>query len=174
MSCYQSENLLYRPITLDDTDVVVKWRNSEHVKRNFIYRKNISREDHLTWFNDKIILGHVIQFVVVEKATGTPIGSVYFRDVDKVARKAEYGVFIGEEDYVGRGYGSEIAKAMVEYFFTELEFHKLSLRVLEKNKPAIRSYEKAGFKIEGIMKDEEYIDGQYETVIYMAILEEDR
>ena len=171
---YESDRLFFREMALADTDRVVSWRNSQHVVDNFIYREPITVQMHTEWYENKVLTGKVKQYIAVEKDSNRPIGSVYLRDIDYNARKAEYGIFIGEQDALNKGYGSETAKATTDYFFEVMKFHKLSLRVLEKNKPAIRSYEKAGFKIEGIMKDEEFLDGKYETVIFMAILEEDR
>lgn len=167
----ESKNLYFRPITFEDTDLILKWRNREEVKRNFIYRKSITREDHLEWFDHKVKTGSVIQFIIYEKQENTPIGSVYFRDVDSIARKAEYGIFIGEPSARGMGFGSETAERMVRHFFEDMRFHKLSLRVLENNLPAINSYKRAGFKVEGRMVDEIYVDGKYETILFMAILE---
>ena len=170
----ESEHLIFKPITEEDTDMVLKWRNSEAVKNNFLYRKDITREEHLNWLDSKVKTGSVIQFIIVEKQNERPVGSVYFRDVDHVSKKAEYGIFIGEPDARGHGYGSETAVRMVRYFFDEMKFHKLSLRVLERNLAAVKSYENAGFKVEGRMVDELFVDGTYETVIFMAVFENDR
>ena len=167
----ESEHLVFRPITEEDTDMVLKWRNSEAVKNNFLYRKDITREEHTNWLNSRVRTGDVIQYIIIEKQGERPIGSVYFRDVDRTARKAEYGIFIGEPDARGLGYGNETAKRMARYFFEEMKFHKLSLRVLEKNTAAIKSYVHAGFKVEGRMIDEIYSGDKYDTVIFMAILE---
>lgn len=142
----ESKRLLFRPINVDDTDMVLKWRNSEAIRNNFIYRREITREDHLSWLRNRVETGEVIQFIIIEKDTDTPIGSVYVRDIDRDRMTGEYGIFIGEEDARGRGYGTETAKAMVKYFFEDLKFNKLTLRVLAKNKAAARSYENAGFK----------------------------
>lgn len=169
----ESKRLIYRPITEEDTDMVLKWRNSDMVKSNFIYREFITREDHLSWLENKVKPGKVIQFIMVEKSNGRPIGSVYLRDIDSSAKKAEYGIFIGEADAHGKGYGSEAAVRMKELFFNEMKYHKLSLRVLERNAAAIKSYEQAGYRVEGRLVDEIYADGRYETIIFMAILEDD-
>ncbi len=142
----ESKRLLFRPINVDDTDMVLKWRNSEAIQNNFIYRKEVTREDHLNWLKTRVETGEVIQFIIVEKDKGRPIGSVYVRDINKEQMTGEYGIFIGEEDARSRGYGTETAKAIVKYFFEDLKFNKLTLRVLAKNKSAARSYECAGFK----------------------------
>lgn len=169
----ESENLVFRPIAYEDTDMILKWRNSEEVRNNFLHRKLITYNEHINWLNTKVKSGEVIQFIIIEKKSKIPIGSVYFRNIDTDARRAEYGIFIGETFARGRGYGSETTLRMIRYFFDEMKFHKLSLRVLEKNVTAIRCYESAGFRTEGRMVDELYVDGRYETVIFMAVFEDE-
>ena len=63
---------------------------------------------------------------------------------------------------------------ILQYGFRQLGLHKITLRVLEKNKRAIRSYEKAGFKKEGCFVDDVFVDDQYENIIYMAIFEKQK
>ena len=36
-----------RPITLEDTENIVKWRNTNRVRKNFIYQKPFTKEGHL-------------------------------------------------------------------------------------------------------------------------------
>ena len=43
----EGTQIYLRPITVEDTDIVLKWRNDPQVVKNFIYRKPISREEHL-------------------------------------------------------------------------------------------------------------------------------
>ncbi|MCR5604757.1 MAG: GNAT family N-acetyltransferase [Lachnospiraceae bacterium] len=169
--CVESERLKYRPIREEDTDMVLGWRNSEYVRDHFLYREYISQEEHLNWLKTRVYTGQVIQFIIEEKATKRPIGSVYFRDVDKDNRTAEYGIFIGEKSARGKGYGNETAMAMVDYFFNTLRFDRLLLRVLKNNIPAIRSYEKAGFRQTDMIIDESVKapDHVSEEVIYMEI-----
>nr|MCR5420618.1 hypothetical protein [Lachnospiraceae bacterium] len=75
LSNIESENLIYKFITEEDTDLILKWRNSYNVKKNFLYKKDITREDHLNWLKNKVDKGKVIQFIIIEKKTGIPIGS---------------------------------------------------------------------------------------------------
>lgn len=163
------ERLLLREISEEDTEMVLGWRNSDAVRANFIYQTVITQEEHLNWLKNKIQTGRVIQFVIFEKESGRGIGSVYLRDIDYENRKAEYGIFIGEKDARGKGYGAETAKIIIRFAFEELELHKLSLRVLEKNQNALKSYENVGFRMEGRMIDDVRINGQYQTLIFMAI-----
>lgn len=167
-----SENIVYTPITVEDTDMVLKWRNCEAVKSNFIYTADVTREDHLNWLKNKVDTGKVIQFVMSEKKSGNAFGSVYLKDVNYTARKAEFGIFIGEDDFRGLKYGTEAAAKMIDYCLNDMGFHKLYLRVLDRNEAAKKAYEKAGFGVEGRLVDEEFINGQFETIIMMAALED--
>lgn len=155
-------------MTVEDTDMIVKWRNEDFVRKNFIYRKPFTREGHLNWIRTMVDTGKVIQFII---CTGEdePVGSVYLRDIDETHHKAEYGIFIGNKEALSKGYGTEAAKLMIQYSFEELRLHKLMLRVLAGNIRAKKSYENAGFVQEAYLRDEVYLEDGYKDVILMAI-----
>ncbi len=90
--------------------------------------------------------GKVVQFMICENERDMrPVGCVYFRDIDKDSLSAEYGILIGEEDALGKGYGDETALLAVGYAKEVMKLKKLILRVFAFNTPAIKSYEHAGF-----------------------------
>ncbi len=155
------------PISEEDTDDIIYWRNN--VRDKFIYRDLFTRESHTQWLNSMVKTGKVAQFVIQIK-DGRKIGSVFLRDIDYHHKKAEYGIFIGDTEAQGHGYGTEAAKLILEYGFKELGLHKIMLRVLATNERAVRSYEKVGFRQEGYFKDDVFVDGKFEDVIFMAVL----
>lgn len=165
----EGQDIYLRLMNEEDTDNIIKWRNSEFVRRNFIYQKPFTREGHENWVRTMIDTGKVIQFIICTKEA-RPIGSVYLRDIDRTHNKAEYGIFIGEKDALGQGYGTQAARLMIDYAFEQLKLHKLMLRVLAENQQARRSYEKAGFVQEAYLKDEVFLEGEYKDVIYMAVI----
>ncbi len=162
------ERIFIRPITDEDTDLVVAWRNKESVRHNFIYRGAFTAEGHREWLRTKVATGKVVQFMIGVKETEELVGSVYLRDVDYNCKKAEYGIFIGADDATGKGYGTEAARMAVAYARDVLKLHKVILRVYADNGGAVRSYEKAGFVQEAYLKDEVKIDGVYRDIILMA------
>lgn len=168
MQIIDSGNLIYRPIDHEDTEMILGWRNSDAVRNNFLHRDIITVEEHERWLESEVRTGKAIQFVIIEKKDDRPIGSVYFRDIDKDKKTAEYGIFIGEGSARGKGYGIETAIRMTKYFFDDMQYDKLFLRVLERNMAAIRSYEAAGFKKDD-MDEEREIKGKTERIIFMSI-----
>ncbi|MEX2236237.1 MAG: GNAT family protein [Dehalococcoidia bacterium] len=59
---------------------------------------------------------------------------------------------IGNRDDRGRGYGGEALRLGLNYAFNELNLHRISLTTLADNARAIRAYERAGFKREGVLR----------------------
>ncbi|MCM1136195.1 MAG: UDP-4-amino-4,6-dideoxy-N-acetyl-beta-L-altrosamine N-acetyltransferase [Clostridium sp.] len=176
MKCWESEgrDIYLRLMGAEDTDRIVGWRNREFVRRNFIYQKPFSREGHENWTRTMIDTGKAVQFMICLKEGDRPVGSVYLRDIDRTHNRAEYGIFIGEEDALGRGYGTQAAQMMINYAFEKEGLHKLMLRVLAENRRAIKSYEKAGFVREAYLRDEVFLEGRYKDVIYMAVIHEEK
>ena len=157
-----------RLMTYEDTDRIVVWRNSDAVRRNFIYQALFTRQSHEHWIRTHVETGDVVQMIICDLAEDKPLGSVYIRDIDRHHNKAEYGIFIGEASARGRGVGTAAAKLMLRYCFEEEHLHRVYLRALSDNGQAIRSYEKAGFHREGLLRDDVCIDGVYRDIVWMA------
>lgn len=172
MKEYRDEKvgIYLRLMTYEDTDCIVRWRNSEGVRKNFIYQALFTRESHENWIRTMVETGKVVQMIICEAATEREVGSVYVRDIDTTHNKAEYGIFIGEDIARGKGYGTAAAKLMIRYCFEELKLHRLFLRVYADNIQAIRSYEKAGFIKEAYLREDVCIDGKYKDIVLMGIL----
>lgn len=160
----RGERVYLRDMSVEDTDNIVKWRNAPHVVKNFIYRKPLTREDHLNWIKNKIETGLVRQFIVGRIEDGKEFGSIYFRDIDNENHTCEFGIFLGELEMFGKGYGYEAQKLSMEYVFNEMNMDVVELRVLEENKAAIHNYEKCGFKL---IEDEIDTTESGEKILFM-------
>jgi len=89
------------------------------------------------------------------------------------SRDAFVGIGIGEREFWGMGYGSDAMKLILHYAFTELNLRRVSLNVFEFNERAIRSYEKAGFHLEGRERQIIQREGRRWDMIDMGILREE-
>lgn len=164
----EGEQTYIRPIAIDDTDLVLKWRNSEKVVKNFIYRKEVTREDHINWIRNKVEKGFVHQFIVCSRADDKPIGVVYLQNFEEDCKKAESGIFLGE--IYGKGVGTEAYKLLLDYAFDELKLHKVVARVLADNEASIKLHLKTGYTQEAHLKDELFLDGKYEDLIMFGVI----
>jgi RimJ/RimL family protein N-acetyltransferase len=85
-------------------------------------------------------------------------------------RCATLGIGLGL-DYVGRGYGTDALRVMVDYGFREIGLHRIQLEVLAFNTVAIRAYTKAGFVEEGRRRAAVFHDGEWHDEVLMAVIE---
>ncbi|MCD7033426.1 GNAT family N-acetyltransferase [Metabacillus sp. GX 13764] len=67
----------------------------------------------------------------------------------------------------GVGFGREILNYTLDWCRNE-RLHKLCLTVFASNEIAVRLYEKNGFVIEGIQKEQVLLNGRFDDEIYMA------
>ena len=162
------KKIYIKSITYNDTDDIIKWRNRSFVRDNFIFRTTFTRKIHENWMKNMVETGKVIQFIMYTKSDDRKIGSVYLRDIDEANKKCEFGIFIGEEDCLSKGYGREAADLICNYAFSNLDIYKILLRVLAGNERALNSYKKSGFSVEGKFNADVWLDGEPVDVIFMA------
>lgn len=142
----ESERLLLKPITEEDTELVLSFRNADYVRNNFFYRIPISVEDHLKFYKNRCETGEVFYFLVYEKETATPIGCVYLQTNSHEPKALESGVFFADTAPKGKGYATEAVKMMNEFAFNNLKVEKTIARVISSNKASLSLHVRAGFK----------------------------
>ncbi len=101
------------------------------------------------------------------------IGTVFLRGVDKVNGSGVVGIFIGDRRYLGQGYGTDALNALVDFGFGELRLERIELEVFDYNLRAMRSYEKAGFQTDAVLRRARFHRGTHHDVHLMSILRDD-
>ena len=72
-------------------------------------------------------------FAIVENNTDKLIGTVGLERINHINRTAVLGIFIGEQDYRGNGYGTEAIRMILEYGFKYLNLKNIKLDLMEFN-----------------------------------------
>lgn len=135
--------LKFRPLTSDDFPLLLAWLSREHVRQ---------------WWDDgEDTIGKVARnygeaeeglerFILVEEGESgeKPLG--YFQHYRTPDGSVGIDQFIGEEDYLNRGVGTEAIRIFVEMIMREHAPSSIILDPSPGNKRAIRCYEKVGFR----------------------------
>jgi RimJ/RimL family protein N-acetyltransferase len=111
--------------------------------------------------------GKDVSFVI--DVDGAAVGSVSLFDFDELARHAEVGIALVPEAR-GNGIGTAAISQIVEFAFVRCNLRRVHLQVIESNLGAIRAYEKAGFVVEGRLRQHAWVRGKYEDIVVMGIL----
>lgn len=112
----------------------------------------------------------VVFLAIVLQDGDRHVGNVKLGPIDWVHRRAELGILIGDRDARGRGIGTEATTLVLEHAFGRLNLHRVALGVVADNLPAVRSYEKAGFSVEGTFRQAIQRHGRFVDLLRMAIL----
>jgi UDP-4-amino-4,6-dideoxy-N-acetyl-beta-L-altrosamine N-acetyltransferase len=163
-----------RKIDPEDTDNILKWRNSPFVSQNLFTREKLTRAQHMNWLKTNIDAGKCFQFIIEIISSDIPIGTVFIKNIDSHSQKAELGIFIGEANCIGKGYGTEAVNLILDFAFNDLNLNKIYLYVFENNIAGIKSYLSAGFKLEGTLREYHKMNEDYLNVLHMGILKRER
>jgi RimJ/RimL family protein N-acetyltransferase len=98
------------------------------------------------------------------------VGSLQLVGVRLKDRCATLGIALARE-HIGRGYGTDATRVIVDYAFREMGLHRIQLSVAPFNRAGIRAYEKAGFVEEGRRRDAVWHDGRWYDEVLMSLLD---
>jgi RimJ/RimL family protein N-acetyltransferase len=171
----RAERIYLRPAERADLPTFVRWFADAETTRHLALRAPFSLAMEERWFNQVVEGQGKTQyfFVICVLPDGRPIGGADLRNLDLENGRAEFGITIGEKDEWDKGYGSEALSAICDFGFGSLRLERISLEVYEDNPRAIRSYEKAGFKHEGRLRNAHFREGRHSDVLVMALLRDE-
>ncbi len=155
---------------MDDAEQYCEWINDAEVNKFMVFSSHqIGIAGEKAILEDMIRRGSQI-FAIIDKEKDELIGNCSLFDIDHLNRKAEFGIFIGNKTFWGKGYGTEATRLILDYGFNILNLNSIMLRVYSYNKRGIRSYEKSGFKVIGSHREAKIIGSKKYDEIYMDIL----
>lgn len=164
-------SIYFRALELDDMERLVKWINDPDITQFLTMGRfpiNFTREEE--WLKGLYKGQNDIVMGIVLKDGDIHIGNCGLHQIDWVSRGCIFGIMIGEKEYQNRGYGTEATLLMLKYAFEVLNLNRVELTVYEYNKRAIRCYEKAGFILEGRLREKMFKNGSFHDVLIMSIL----
>lgn len=109
---------------------------------------------------------------IVEDGAHERVGLVELVEIDHLHRRAEFLIMISPEQQ-NHGYAREATRLAISYAFRVLNLYKLYLLVDVDNERAIRIYDEAGFRREGVLIDEFFSDGRYHDVVRMCLFQDE-
>lgn len=113
-------------------------------------------------------LDKMYEFAITDRNTGKLYGAVGISN-HQPYHNGEIAYWIGEAHW-GQGYGTEAARAVIEFVFTEKNYHRVYARHFASNPASGKIMQKCGMSYEGTLKDHIYKNNSYEDLVYYGIL----
>jgi len=159
-----------RRTTMADLPNIMSWVNDKEVTAYFAWGKQVTIEEEkryleklLTSKNDRvysIILGN--QYI-----GQCSINTIYWQ-------AGNGRIFIAlKKDAQGNGYAKRAIATLLKTGFENLKLHKLWLIVREDNFRGLHIYQNCGFRLEGLLREEYFVQDKYLNMVRMAITEEE-
>jgi RimJ/RimL family protein N-acetyltransferase len=169
---YTGKLVRLRAYEKSDISTILQFLNDPEVKRlmNPGIPYPITVEDEEKWLASNSSLKETYSFAIETLEDGKYIGGCGINEINWKNSWATIGIFIGDKNYWGRGYGTDAIDTLVKFIFEQLNINKIKLEVFSFNERAINSYKKVGFKVEGVLREELFRDGKYHDILIMGLL----
>ena len=131
----------------------LQWTNDPELARLLDRHHTVTAEEHERWFASLSSREDTILFAVEDGARH--IGNVWLADISSRHRKAEVRIVLAH-DAVNRGCGSRAIELIVAQAFGHMNLHRLYAFVLAFNPRGRRAFEKAGFTLEGTLREDRF------------------
>jgi RimJ/RimL family protein N-acetyltransferase len=133
--------------------LVVAWPEAVTQTRDW-WQRNRDNGDHL---------------FAIETLAGELIGACGLEGINRRVHSAELGIWVAEP-FWGKGFGTDAVRTVCRFGFTQLNLSRIALHVYETNPRGTRAYTKVGFREEGRLRSDQWVDGRPVDVIVMGLL----
>ena len=169
----QGERIYLSPVNPDDAEQYTAWINDPAVSDGLGSTADVFSLRKERAFLEKAADSEGYYFAIVRLADDKLLGSVSFHDISEISRNADCGLFIGDAEDRGKGYGAEALRLLLGFGFRTLNLNNVMLKCFSYNAQAIACYKKVGFRVIGERRRACFINGQYHGDVFMDILAEE-
>lgn len=174
---YFGDKVLLRAYKKDDIELATNFINDKEIKKFLVtdipFPMTYWEEENWVKSQNSNNNGEY-NFAIEDIESKKYIGGCGINKINWLSRVATVGIMIGDKDYWGKGFGTDAMKVLIDFIFNHMNINKIRLGVFSFNKRAIKSYEKCGFKVEGVLKNETFKNGKYYDEIIMSIFNENK
>lgn len=144
-----------------------EWVNDPE-NNKYLVTKNATYQECCDFYESAQKNGRM--FAIVNEK-GLHVGNIKLI-IDWKMRKAEVGQLIDKKHW-NKGYGSFARKLIIKYAFEVLNLHRVWCGCARGNVGSIRVCQKAGMTQEGILIDDQFVNGKYQDAIRFGITRDD-
>lgn len=133
-----------------------------------VHQELISLEDHGKWLELQVS-GDVSTLCRVAFYEGTPFGVISLNRLDLLNRNSDWGMYIGDPEFLGRGLAKLLLWEIQKWGFDSLNLNRLYTSVFSDNVNALGLYLRAGFQVEGLWRQHLWVHGVPKDLYWVAM-----
>lgn len=164
----EGEKIILRPFKTEDVPLLEKILTDKEVILLTGSDDNIDLAVTRQWYQTRNDQTDRLDLAIVDKETDRIVGEVVLNEYDEASHTMNFRILIGKEGR-NRGFGSEATKLFCNYIFEHTDLNALTLSVFAFNPRAKHVYEKAGFEVTSVDKNELEHEGEMIDSINMKL-----
>lgn len=172
MSTIETQRLILRPLTAEDaTQKYADWLNDPEVNQYLETRHSLQTIDSCLSFIEHCNADDTAYlFGVFIKETGEHIGNAKIGFINPIHKHGQFSLFVGEKKYWGKGYSSELVKAVTKHGFDVLGLNRIEAGCYEDNLASLKIFLKAGYTVEGFKRNHVVQNDRYTGCFWLGVL----
>ncbi|MBI9012206.1 MAG: GNAT family N-acetyltransferase [Clostridiales bacterium] len=165
-------NLTIRPIEVSDAENMITYLNQiagESENLTFgLGEFAITLEKEISYLES--LQGNGNQMMVVATVDDEIVGNISYNGGHRLRTRhvGEFGISV-RKDYWGKGIGKALLQNLIDWAKASPYCEKINLRVRDDNIRAIGLYRKLGFQVEGLIKRDMKINGEFVDCLFMGL-----
>jgi Acetyltransferases, including N-acetylases of ribosomal proteins len=169
----ESDRLIFRRFDYSDSEEMrVNWIGDPKVQ-SLISEPVYTTQDEVRELLDKWISSYekpdYYRWAIVEKSSGSCIGQIAIFLVDNKNHFCEIEYILGS-GFHRKGFATEAVKAILDFAFNKVDFHKVQVCHKEGNIASQGVIKKSKFTYEGTLRDYFFMDNKYVNRLYYSML----
>ncbi len=171
----ETERIRLQQLTIGDLDVMYS------IKSNPMVTNQYGRDPHTAILQTEKWIEVIAEnyrdrstlyWKIVNKIDGRVAGAITLWNMDLESHMAEVGYEL-HPDFWRKGIMFETMGCLLQWAFEDFGLNRVEACPLENNIASIRLLERAGFKLEGTLRERAYFGGKFLDQYYYALLKND-
>lgn len=172
MARMAGDNVMLREFRWEDLPDMRRWITNERVTR-YLGARFVRPQ---TWEQTESMLRGLLtgdaggeNLVIADINTLNYLGQISLQGVDRFSQQGELAVIVVPEHW-RKGIAREAIELMLGYAFHSLNLNRVWLKVFAEHTAAVKLYQKCGFKKEGVLREDAFLEGKYRDTVIMSVL----
>lgn len=167
-----AKDFYIRPVETLDYPFMVKWGNNYGLRKQMLSKKPTNALEQKEYIGKLAsVKSREALCICRGKAQREGICEIY--NIDFQNRSCSLSVYIEDKERVLAVHGFDILKSVLQYIFSRLGLYKVSVELLLDDKEYITLYKQFGFTLELTRPAHRYDDGEFKTVVELALFKKD-
>jgi pseudaminic acid biosynthesis N-acetyl transferase len=162
-----SDIVVCRKMTDGDLEMVMTWRMMPEITKFMYTDPKLTLEGQKKWFNK--IIEEENNYLWIVEVNGIPVGSMIITELDFVNKRCAPAFYIAVKEKRSLELAIRLEASLLDFIFSKLSVNKFVSEVFSFNKGVIRIHQMFGCRIEGVLKEHIFKNGEFYDVTVLGL-----